>query len=158
MKTTKLICGIFAIVILLLTTKSATAQNEFDFYTTYPTWHYFDDALGDLGIDPFYFSGEVEYVDPGTLLCNRGINSSQRWGILCDANSNGIYRYDVSSLPSNGWYVLQIDGDYKVEMSNNNADWTTVISAPGNYSWKDKGPAKNMSPYSLDLESFLPAD
>ena len=158
MKTIKLFYGIFAIVILLLTTKSATAQNEFDFYTAYPTWHYFDDALGDLGIDPFYFSGEVEYVNPGTLLCNRGIGSSQRWGILCDANSNGVYRYDVSSLPSNGWYILQIDGDYKVEMSNNNTDWTTVLSAPGNYNWTDKDPAKNMSPYYLDLENFLPAD
>ncbi len=146
------------IVILLLTTKSATAQNEFNYSTAYLTWHYFDDALGNLGIDPFYFSGEVEYVDPGTLLCNRGIGSNQRWSMLFDADSNGIFRYDVSILPSNGWYILQIDGNFKVEMSNDNANWTTVLSATGNYNWTDKGPAKNMSPYYLDLESFLPAD
>jgi len=75
-----------------------------------------------------------------------------------DSSANGVYKYDVSSLSLKGWYILQIDGDFKVEFSNDNANWSTVLTANGNYAWTDKGPAKNMSPYYLDLKNFLPAN
>jgi len=157
MKIFKLSCAIFIITLLLFGANTATAQNQFNYNTQYPVWHYFDSSLGNLGTTPFAFAGTGVSVDPGTLLCNRGIDSSQRNGMKYDSSANGVYRYDVSSLSSKGWYILQIDGDFKVEISNDNANWTTVLTAVGNFSWTDKGPAKNMSPYTIDLSSFLPA-
>ena len=156
MKIFKFISEIFIIILLLFAANTAKAQNQFDYNTQYPVWHYFDNSLGDLGTTPYSFSGAGVSVNPGTLLCNRGIDTPQRYAMKYDSSANGVYRYDVSSLSLKGWYILQIDGDFKVEMSNNNSDWTTVLTAIGNFSWTDKGPAKNMSPYYLDLKNFLP--
>ncbi len=157
MKLFKLISGIFIITLLLFTANTATAINQFNYNTQYPVWHYFDNSLGNLGTTPFAFSGAGVSVDPGTLLCNRGIETPQRYAMKYDAVASEVYRYDISSLSLKGWYILQIDGDFKVEMSNDNANWTTVLTANGDYAWTDKGPAKNMSPYYLDLKNFLPA-
>ena len=157
MKKNKIIFGICAITLLLFAANTVTALNQFNYNTQYPVWHYFDNALGDLGSTPYSFSGSGVSVDPGTLLCNRGISSSQRYAMKYDAVASEVYRYDISSLSLKGWYILQIDGDFKVEMSNDNANWTTVLTANGDYAWTDKGPAKNMSPYYLDLKNFLPA-
>jgi len=147
--------GICIITLLLLNVGNSLAQNQLNYNTQYPVWHYFDNSLGNLGTVPYANDVTGTSVDPGTLLCNRGIEATQRNAMKFDGSATGIYRYDISALNLKGWYVLQIDGDFKVEMSNDKVSWTTVLTANGNYAWTDKGPTKNMSPYYIDIKNYL---
>ena len=143
------------ILLAITLTFTVSAKNLLDYNTQYPVWHYFDNSLGNLGTSPYVDSVSGTSVDPGTSLCNRGIGATQRNAMKFDGSANGIYKYDISELKSKGWFVLQIDGDFKVEMSNDKTSWTTVLTANGNYAWTDKGPTKNMSPYYIDIKNFL---
>ena len=156
MKTLKLFCKICLIILLMVVTKTAVARNQTDQNTQYPVWHYFDDALGDIGTDPFALSGDTSFIAPNTNFCNRGIGASVRYALSLN-NTNAIYKYAVDDIGSEGWYILQIDGDYKVEMSNDNTDWTTVLEAVNPVAWTNKGPAKSNAAYAIDLKPFLPS-
>ncbi len=106
------------------------------------------------------FSGIAfaDYSAPDPNVCNRGVDSAARAAEIYDASTNGIYRYDISAFGNEGVYILQIDGDYKVEFSNDNNVWTTELTAPAWNYWTNKGPAKSMSPYYINLASYLPAN
>jgi len=49
MKKNILTFALSVITLLLFAADTVTAQNQFNFNTQYPVWHYFDNALGDLG-------------------------------------------------------------------------------------------------------------
>ncbi len=98
----------------------------------------------------------AEYAPPDPNVCNRGIDTPARAGEIFNFSSNAICRYDISSFSSEGWYILQIDGDYKVELSTDRINWTTELTSSGWNYWTNKGAAKSMSPYYIDLKPYLP--
>ena len=98
----------------------------------------------------------AEYAPPDPNVCNRGIDSTARAGEIYNFSSIAVCRYDISAFSNEGWYILQIDGDYKVELSTDRINWTTELTSSGWNYWTNKGPAKSMSPYFIDLKSYLP--
>ena len=100
----------------------------------------------------------ADYSSPDANVCNRGIDTPARAAEIFSASQNAICKYDVSSLGNKGVYILQIDGDYKVEISNDNNSWSTALTAPNWNYWTNKGPSKSMSPYYINLAPYLPAN
>jgi len=98
----------------------------------------------------------AEYAPPDPNVCNRGIDSTARAGEIYNFSSNAICRYDISAFSNEGWYILQIDGEYKIELSTDRINWTTELTSSGWNYWTNKGPAKSMSPYYIDLKPYLP--
>jgi len=140
--------------------ENAVARNQADRNTPYPVWHYFDNALTNIGAVPFYDSGAEDYAEPNIYFCNRGNGSSVRRALSINETNtlnNAVYLYDVEDIGDAGWYIIQIDGDYKIEMSSDGTQWTTVLASSGCASWTNKGIEKSESPYKIDISSFLPS-
>ncbi|MCK5852988.1 hypothetical protein KAH27_08180 [bacterium] len=151
MKTTKLFnlsLSLIFLALLTFTQKATATANLQGLNSRYLIWHRFNEVppvdsiafevtnLGEYVISPYPFD-----YDDALSLSNTEF---------------AVFQYDVSDLDSKGWYILQIDGDYKVEMSSDNAAWTTVLEASEVARWADK--AKCASPYYIDLQPFLSED
>ena len=150
MKTTKLFNPflIFTFLALLAFTQIANATaNLQGLNSRYLIWHRFDE-IPPVDSTAFEVTNSGEYVFLEYPFVN---------GALSLSNTEfATFQYDVSSLDSEGWYILQIGGDYKVEMSADNATWTTVLEASEVANWTNK--VKCTSPYYIDIQSFLSED
>ena len=158
---------ILTIIIIGISSGIAYASlNKEGLMTPYPHWHYFDSSLGTygLGINPFYISGGYSDAANQNFAPNRGIGATGRQEMFFDAGNKSIFKYDMSGLGGQAWYVLQIANDWSVEFSANGTDWTLggtntapYSSAHNESSWLAK-PLTNESPYYFDLSAFLPAN
>jgi len=136
------------LALLAFTQKANATANLQGLNTRYLIWHRFNEVppvdavqfevtnLGEYIISPYPF----DYDDALSL-------SNTQYA---------VYKYNITTLDSSGWYILQIDGDYKVEMSTDNATWTTVLAASEVANWTNK--YKCESPFYIDLKQFLPSD
>jgi len=135
------------LALLTFTQKANATANLQGLNSRYLIWHRFDE-IPPVDSTAFEVTNSGEYIysvypfDDGALSLSN--------------TEYAVYQYDVSSLDSNGWYILQIGGDYKVEMSTDNATWSTVVSTPEVADWTNK--YKCVSPFYIDLKSFLPND
>jgi len=134
----------FLVVFTFAQIVSATANLQ-GLNTRYLIWHRFNE-IPPVDATQFEITNLGEYVESTYPFNDDALSLSN--------TQYALYQYNIADMDSNGWYILQIDGDYKVEMSTDNATWTTVLEASEVANWTNK--YKCASPYYIDLKQFLP--
>jgi len=133
--------------------------------TIYPVWHYFDTTeefnSDRIGGDYYKDSGGGGQTGPSPSRPNRGNDTPGRKGMFMDAAANVIMKYPMDMTDEQGWYILQTENQYSIELSNDGITWTPAFTpdpsllSPATHSlnWTDKG-ITNMSPYYFDLAAL----
>ncbi|RLC54974.1 MAG: hypothetical protein DRH89_08640 [Candidatus Cloacimonadota bacterium] len=138
--------------------------------TIYPVWHYFDTTTefnsDRIGGDFYKIAGGGGQAGPSPAHPSRGTGSPGRMAMFMDATGTAVMKYPMDMTDTEAWYVLQVDNQFSVELSNDGTTWTTAFTpdpsllspATIDLRWFDKG-ITNMSPYYFDLAALglLPA-
>jgi len=133
--------------------------------TIYPVWQYFDTTTEfpseRIGGDFYRSAGGGNQTGPLPSRPNRGIATTGRMGMFMDATGYVIMEYPMDMTDEQGWYVIQVENQYSIELSNDGTTWTTPFTpdpsllSPSTVDlrWTDKG-ITNMSPYYFDLAAL----